>query len=83
MLTYVSMKELIAYDALHGVMWLGGKDQGKAWCRWTSCKCEGQVRGFGVTHRMCRRSLSKDLAPMDKGNSEEQSDVEIDEPKVT
>jgi hypothetical protein len=30
---------------------------------------------------MWRRSLSKDFAPMDKGNGEEQaSDVKIDEP---
>jgi hypothetical protein len=27
--------------------------------------------------------LGKDLAPMDKGNGEEQSDVEINEPKAT
>jgi hypothetical protein len=53
-------------------MWLGGEDQDMAWHRWIDCKCEEQVRGFGATHRMWWRSLSKDLAPMDKGNGEEQ-----------
>jgi hypothetical protein len=71
MLTHV-MKEVIAYETWHGVMWLDGEDQDKAWCRWTSCKCEGKVGGFRVMHHKWRRSLSEDLAPIDKGNSEGQ-----------
>ena len=49
-----------------------GEDQDKALCRWIGCKCEGQVRGVEATYRMWQGSLSKDLAPMDQGNSEEQ-----------
>jgi hypothetical protein len=41
-LTHV-MKEFIAYETWHGVMWLRWRRsrQGLAW--WTGCKCEGQV----------------------------------------
>jgi hypothetical protein len=60
--TYASMKELIAYDIWHGVMWLGGEDQDKAWLQWTGCKCEGQVRVFKATNHTWWGSLSKDLA---------------------
>jgi len=66
------MKELIAYETWHGVVWLDGEDQDKALRWWTGCKCEGQVGGFEATNRMWRGSLSKDLAPMDQGNGEEQ-----------
>jgi hypothetical protein len=45
------MKELIAYETRHGVMWLGEEDQDMAWRRWTGCKCEGKVGGFGAMDR--------------------------------
>ena len=55
----------------------GGEDQGKALHRWTGCKCEGQVGGFEATNHMWRGSLSKDLAPMDQGNGEEQVQLRL------
>jgi hypothetical protein len=54
-------------------MWLGGEDQDRAWHRLIGCKYEGQVGGFGAMDRTWQRSLSKELAPMDKGNDEEQA----------
>jgi hypothetical protein len=33
---------------------------------------QGQVGGFRATHRTWWRNLSNELAPMDKGNGEEQ-----------
>jgi hypothetical protein len=55
-------------------MWLGGEDQ-ETWLGYDGpdCKCEGQVKGFGVIACMWWTSLSKDFAPMDQGNNEEQA----------
>jgi len=58
-------------------VWLDGEDQDKDLRRWTGCKCEGQVGGFEATNRMWRGSLSKDLAPMDQGNGEEQAQLRL------
>jgi hypothetical protein len=65
------MKELIAYETWHGVMWLRWRRSrwGLAW--WTSCKCEGQVRGFRAMDRGAVK-LEQDLALMDRRNGEEQ-----------
>ena len=52
-------------------MWLGGEDQYKVLHRWTGCKCEGQVGGFGPMDRVAVK-LEQDLASMDEGNGEEQ-----------
>ena len=38
---------------------------------WTSCKREGQVRGFGAMDRVAVK-LEQDLALMDEGNGEKQ-----------
>lgn len=43
----------------------------------TRCKCEGQVKGFGVMDRTWQRSLCKDLALMDRGNDEEQAKLQL------
>ena len=39
--------------------------------RWTGCKREGQVGGFGVMDCVAVK-LEKDLAPMDEGNGKKQ-----------
>ena len=49
----------------------GGEDQDKTWRRWTGCKREGQVGGFGAMDRVAVK-LKQDLAPMDEGNGEKQ-----------
>ena len=63
---YSVMKEIIAHETWHGVMWLDGEDRDKTLRRWTGCKCERQVGGFEATNHMWWGSLSKDLAPIDK-----------------
>jgi len=54
-------------------MWLGGEDQ-ETWLGYDGlgCKSKGQVGAFGARDRTWRTSLSKDFAPMDQGNNEEQ-----------
>jgi hypothetical protein len=42
------MKELIAYETWHGVMWQRWRRLRWGLARWTGCKCEGQVGGFEV-----------------------------------
>jgi hypothetical protein len=52
------MKELIAYETWHGVMWLGREDQDKTWF-------DGPVASV-------KGKLSDDLVLMDRSNGEEQ-----------
>ena len=77
-LTHV-MKELIAYESWHGIMWLRWRRsrQGLAW--WTSCKREGQVGGFrAMDHVVVKleQRLGTD-GPMQWWRA---SEVKIDEP---
>ena len=69
-LTHV-MKELIAYETWYGVMWSRWRRSRHDLAWWTSCKREGQVRGFGVMDHVAVK-LEQDLAPMDEGNDEKQ-----------
>ena len=69
-LTHV-MKELIAYETWHWVMWLRWRRSRQDLAWWTGCKSEGQVGGFRAMDRMAVK-LEQDLAPMDEGNSEKQ-----------
>ena len=47
------LEELIAYEILHGVMWLGGEDQ-ETWLGYNGpgCYWEGQVRGSGAVNHV-------------------------------
>ena len=69
-LTHV-MKELIAYETWHWVMWLRWRRSRQDLAWWTGCKREGKVRGFGAMDRVVVK-LEQDLAPMDEGNGEKQ-----------
>ena len=69
-LTHV-MKDLIAYETWHGVMWLRWRRSRQDLARQTGCKYEGQVRGFGAMDHMVVK-LKQNLASMDEGNGEKQ-----------
>ena len=70
-LTHVMMKELIANETWHCVMWSRWRRSRQDLAWWTRCKREGQVRGFGAMDRMAVK-LEQDLAPVDEGNGEKQ-----------
>jgi hypothetical protein len=57
-LTHV-MKELIAQETWHWVMWSRWRRSRHDLAWWTSCKCEGKVRGFEARNRVWWWSLSK------------------------
>ena len=57
--SYRVMKECIAYETWHRVVWLDGEDQNKALHRWIGCKCEGQVRGVEATYPCGREAWAK------------------------
>jgi hypothetical protein len=61
------MKELIVYETWHGVMWLGGEDQDWAWLNGLVASMKGKLKAL-----TWQWSLSKDLAPMDWSNGEEE-----------
>jgi hypothetical protein len=65
------MKELIAYETWHGVMWPRWQRSRWGLARRTGCKCEGQVGGFGAMDHEAVK-LEQDLALMDWCNGEEQ-----------
>jgi hypothetical protein len=68
------MKELIAYEPWHDVMWLGGEDQevGHQY-KGPGCKREGQARGSGAMYRWGGEAWVDSLVPMDHGNGKEQA----------
>jgi hypothetical protein len=68
-LTQVMMKELIANETWHWVMWSRWRRSWHDLAWWASCKSEGQVGGFGAMDRVAVK-LKQDLAPMDEGNGE-------------
>ena len=47
----------------------GGERSRHDLARWTGCKREGRVGGFGAMDRVAVK-LEQDLAPMDEGNGE-------------
>ena len=67
------MKERIENETWNSLIWLGGEGQGEASLRRACCRSEGHARGSGAMNNQDGEARVEGLAPMDRGNCEEQA----------